>query len=342
MTHAPLVLVGNAKGGTIAAFRLEDGALTALAVSPVGAGCGTFAIDVARGLVYCATKDPEPAVLTLALDHATGALTEVGRRAVDDPLAYLALSREGRLLLGASYHGGWGAAWPVTDNGLGPETSRVEGANVHCVVTDALGTHAYFAALGDDVILQCALDEDGVLLPLDPPAAQAPQGSGPRHLVLSGDERSAYLLTEFTAQAIRYERDPAGGVLTRAEAVDAFAPDRDLGVSRFGADPRAEHLIWGADLHLAGFGGYLLCSERTESTLATIKVEPEGVLGGLVAVTDTEEQPRGFAVAPDSAHVVAVGERSGHATLYAIDADGSLTELDRVPTGEGPNWVRFA
>jgi 6-phosphogluconolactonase len=39
--------------------------------------------------------------------------------------------------------------------------------------------------------------------------------------------------------------------------------------------------------------------------------------------------------------VVVVGERSGHATLYRVVSDGSLQAVDRVATGEGPNWVRF-
>ena len=39
---------------------------------------------------------------------------------------------------------------------------------------------------------------------------------------------------------------------------------------------------------------------------------------------------------------IILSARSGHAALHAIAYDGTFTVLDRVPTGAGPNWVRFA
>ena len=47
-------------------------------------------------------------------------------------------------------------------------------------------------------------------------------------------------------------------------------------------------------------------------------------------------------VAPGGDLVVVVGELSDHAGLYRLETDGRLTELDRIHTGKGPNWVRFA
>lgn len=61
-----------------------------------------------------------------------------------------------------------------------------------------------------------------------------------------------------------------------------------------------------------------------------------------MSVTETEAQPRGFNVTGDGARLVVVGEGSDHATLHAIAQDGTITVLDRVATGKGPNWVRFA
>lgn len=341
MTQTTLVLVGNAQGGTISVLRLGDNSLDPVATTAVGAGCATFAVDAARDLVHVATKEPEPGIVTWRLDRSTGELTEVSRRPLPDTLAYLHLTRDGGLLLGASYHGGWGAAWPVDDGAIGEETSRVEHANIHCAVSDAAGRFAYFVSLGDDLIAQCAVTDDGVLEPLDEPTVALPDGTGPRHLVLAANEQSAYLMTEFTGEAIRFERDAASGALAKAESVEAYDTTRGLSLSRFGADPKEEHLVWGADLHLAGFGAVLLATERTESTLAVVRMEPDGLLGGVVGLIDTEEQPRGFGVAPDDRHVVVVGERSGHASLYRLDDEATLDLLGRVPTGEGPNWVRF-
>lgn len=335
------VLVGNGADGTLSTLRVSGAALEQVATSRVGKGCSAFAVDAGRDLVYCATKEPEPGIVTWSFDRASGELTEVARTAVPETTAYLELTRDGSVLLGASYHGGWGAAWLVSQGQVGAQMSRVEHANVHCVIADAAGEHAYFVALGDDLIAQCALDADGVMTPLDPPTVAAPQGSGPRHLVLSSDERSAYLMTEYSGEAIRFDRDAATGVLTRAEAVQAFDTGRGLQHSRMGADPAAEHLIWGADLHLAGDGAWLLTTERTESTLATVALDADGRLGEVVALTDTEKQPRGFNVTPDGRNAVVVGEKSGHASLYRLDDQGRAESVGRVETGDGSNWVRF-
>ena len=160
--------------------------------------------------------------------------------------------------------------------------------------------------------------------------------------VLAANERSAYLVTEFTGEVIRFERDDATGVLTPAESVSIVDPGAGLSTSRLGADPMEEHLIWGADVHLAQFGSFLLATERTASTVATVSMEPEGLLGSVIGLTPTEAQPRGFAVAPDNRHVVVAGERSGGVALYELSDEGILTELDRRDTGSGANWVRFA
>lgn len=326
-----LVLVGNAVGGTVSSFWIDGDRLVPGAVSEVGVGCSTF---VARGeAVFVATK--APAIVACRLDRATGALTEVSRREVDAPLAYLALAPAGDVLLGASYHGGWAAAWPVDGDRVGEPLGEVRFRNPHSVIASPDGRSAYLAALGDDRVAVC--DLPGMRVVQEVPA---PEGSGPRHVVASADGASLYLLTEFTGEAIRFAREHATGLLAREESLTAYDETRGLAASRYGADPLAGHLVWGADVHVAG--GWLLCSERTESTIAAISLGPDGRLGERGAVTGVETQPRGFTVAPDGRLAVVAGERSGDVGLYRVDqATGALTRLDRVVSGAGPNWVRL-
>lgn len=339
MSPASLVLVTNSGDSAIASYHLEGETLRPLAVTGGLQRTGAFAVDERRDLVY-ADVDGEPAgVATLALDRVSGRLTPVGRTDADASMTYLALAAGGRLLLGASYGGGYGTVWPVDEEGrLGEPTARIEFPNLHCVVTT--DEHAYFVSLGADLIAQYRLGSDGTLTPLDPPTAAAPEGSGPRHLVLSPDGRNAYLLTEFSGEAIRFARDTASGVLTRAESVPAHDTGRGLGHSVFGAKPLDHHYIWGADLHLTPDGRRLVCSERTESTLAVIDVGPDGRLLGQLGVSDTELQPRGFALSLDGGLVIAAGERSTHLALSRLEDDGALTLVSRTPTGSGANWVR--
>lgn len=336
MADADLILVGNDKGGTISVLALDTDRLRPLAVAEIGVGCSTF--TVAGDLVLVAVKEPDPAIVTLRLDRGDGTLSEVARRGIDGTLAYL--SHADGVLFGASYHQGWGAAWQLADGVVGEERSRLSFRNLHSAVPDTTGANVYFASLGDDLIAQFAVATDGTLAPLDPPTVPCPAGSGPRHLVVAPDGRNAYLITEFTAQAIRFERS-GDGVLRMRESVPVFDPAAGLGVSAFGRDPRAEHLIWGADVALADGGRWLLCSERSASTIAAVPLEADGRLGEGVVFSPTEAQPRGMCASPDGSRVVVAGERSGGAALYALD-EGRLVPLDRVETGLGPNWARFA
>jgi 6-phosphogluconolactonase len=331
------VLIANAADATISVFALEGDRLVHRATTALPGSCSTFAVDPVARLVYAFVKAEVPSIVTLRLEDS-GALVELSRSACGAAMAYLELTPDGRWLLGASYHAGIGAVWPVSDGVLGTPTAEIAFPNLHCVKVTADGDHAYFVSLGAELIAQYALNE-GALTPLDPPTVAGPDGSGPRHLVLSDDERDAYLVTEFSGEVVRFARDDAGR-LTRAEARSIIDPDAGLAHSRFGADPRSEHLIWGADLQLAAGGRLALASERTAGTLATLVLDAAGRLGDVVALRPTEPQPRGFAVAADGTRAVVVGELSTTASLYAIGADGVLVDLDRVETGRGANWVR--
>lgn len=335
------LLIANAADGTISALRLSrepHPQLEVIATSGELPGCATFAVDSERGLVFAAYKADPPGIATLRLDRESGVLTEVARRPVSDSMTYLTLAQGGSALLGASYSGGFGALWPVEGERLGEQHSTMRHDNLHCIVAveTPVGQWVYAVSLGEDLIAQFAIEKDGALVPLEPAHVAAPPGSGPRHLVVRGT--SAYLVTEFSGEAIRFDIRP-GGTLDQAEAVDVVNPTAGLSHSRFGADPRAEGLIWGADVHVAG--DFLITSERCSSQLTVTRLTEQGRLGEVVGYTDTEQVPRGFNVTADGAFVVAVGEESSHAQLLAVNDDGRLEEVDRVQIGAGANWVRF-
>ena len=333
-----LILIANAGDGTISTLRLHREPaprLEVMATSGDLPDSGTFAIDADRDLVHAAYKGNPPGICTLRLDRESGSLAEVSRIAVSDSLAYLSLAAGGRALLGASYGGGFGAVWPVGEDGrLGEPHSRFEYRNLHSIVAD--GTRVYAVALGDDLLAQFEMDEDGRLSPLDPPTIPAPKGCGPRHLIVDGP--NAYVMTEFSGRAIRYDVHP-DGMLEEAEALDVVDPTAGLEHSELGADPQEEPLIWGADVHRAG--PYLITSERNSSRLTVIRLTDRGRLGEIVGYFDTERVPRGFGVSPDGRFVVAVGEESTFAQLLELHDDGRLEQVDRVQIGEGANWVRW-
>lgn len=332
-----LCLIANAGDGTISTLRLHRGRqprLEVMATSGDLPGCSTFAIDEVDDLVHAAHKGEPAGIATLRLDRRTGELSELSRRPVESSMTYLSLTADRSALLGVSYGGGFGALWPVADAALGEPHSRFAHRNLHCIIH--AGGYVYAVSLGEDLIAQFRLGEDGRLAPLDPPTVAAPRGSGPRHLIADGV--NAYLVTEFSGELIRF-RVSSAGTLSMAEARMVVDPAAGLSHSRFGADPSAERLIWGADAHRAG--RFVVTSERSSSQLAATAADSAGNLGEVLGFTPTEQQPRGFAVSGDGAFLVVVGERSTHASLLQVAADGRLPVCDRVRIGRGANWVRF-
>lgn len=338
---ASLVLVANAGDGSISSFRFSGDSLERIATTEGLTGCSNFVVDSARDRVHAAVKGDPAGIVTLSLDRASGVLTPQSRRDLQGGgLNYVALARNGSALLGASYGGGYGIIAPVDAEGVGEPVSRIAHPNLHSVLPSADGAFAYFVSLGADLIAQFAIGDDLSLVPLAPATAPAPSGSGPRHLVLSEAQDAVYVLTEFTGEVLHYRRDVASGALTLIGSVTAFDESAGLGRSEFGADPRENHYIWGADLHPGAGGRTLWASERTESTLAAVSVAEDGSLTPPAEFTVTETQPRGFALSPDGSRLVAAGERSTSVSLYAVDG-ARLELLQRAETGNGANWVRF-
>ncbi|MFT4135819.1 lactonase family protein [Microbacterium sp.] len=341
MTDSWLVLVANAGDGSISTFRLDGDAFVRIAVTEGLPGCSTFAIDPERNLVHAAVKGDPVGILTLSLDRTTGRLTPLSRLDLTDGgMNYLALTRGGTGLLGASYGGGYGISCPIVDGVVKAPVSRIAFPNLHSVIPSADGRFAYFVSLGADLVAQYALDDELALVPLEPGTVACPPGSGPRHLVLNEAQDAVYVLTEFSGEVLSFARDTAAGALTLREATTAYDPTKGLGHSVFGADPMANHFIWGADLHLADDGRRLWCTERTESTLGAVAIAADGSVSAPDRFFVTEPQPRGFAVSPDGAHLVAAGERSTTVSLYRVEGD-RLELRQRAETGGGANWVRF-
>lgn len=338
MTTPVLALVTNAHDGTVSTFRISDGHLERLAVSAVGAGCSTLVVDAERHLVYVGAKPGS--IVTCSLDPSTGALTTWDEVSVPGSPTYLTLTPHGDRLLGAFYHEGLAMCWRVDNGHLGDPSPAVSHANLHSGVVTKDTRHAYVVSLGEDAVIRYELGQDGSLT--DGRVAAAPAGSGPRHIVLNPAETSAFVVTEFSGEVLHYARDGATGELTLTSRQSIVDPSAGLAHSRYGADPTAEHLIWGADVHLAANGRWAWASERSASTIATLPIGLSGEPEPVTAFTVTEPQPRGFGVTPDGRFLLAVGERSTTATLYEIGADGGLTVLDRQETGNGANWVRFA
>jgi 6-phosphogluconolactonase len=270
-------------------------------------------------------------------------------------LPFITLDGTGRFLLGASYGGNLVTVNAVGGDGkVGPEPVLVmpTGRNPHSIRADRSNRFVYVPHLGTDQVFQFLFDErSGMLAANTPPVVQLQQGSGPRHFVLSPDNRFLHLLSEMVGTVTTLALDARTGRLAERGRVSSLPPDTPLrpGVPRGpvpgpgAAPPRnTDQDIWAADIHMTPDGKFLYASERTSSTLAAFRVNAETGALAYLGSTPTERQPRGFAIDPSGSFLVAAGERSDTLSSYAIDpATGALQLRGKYPAGQGANWVEI-
>ncbi len=142
--------------------------------------------------------------------------------------------------------------------------------------------------------------------------------------------------------------DANTGLLTPVSEAKALPPDSKLvpGAPRLpagaGQEPRdVSNDIWASDLHLTPNGKFLYAAERTSSTIAAFSVDPATGKLTYLSSSPTEKQPRGFAIDPTGRYMVVSGELSDTLSVHAIDANGTLTFLQKYPTGKDSNWVEI-
>ncbi len=221
------------------------------------------------------------------------------------------------------------------------------GRNAHSILIDNTNRFVYVPHLGTDQVFQFVFDEKtGRLTSNTPAVVQMKSTTGPRHFIVSHDNRFVYLLNELVATVTTLSLDGRTGLLTELSAASALPPDTKLvpGAPRGGGGPprNTDNDIWAADLHLTPDGRFLYASERTSSTLAAFAVDAATGKLTWLGSTPTEKQPRGFAIDPKGRFLVASGEKSDTISVYAIDqATGALRLLQKYPTGKGSNWVEI-
>jgi 6-phosphogluconolactonase len=345
---ASFVYVSSTDGGDIRMYRLRDGgALEPGPAMPLASPVGPMASSADGRFLYAATRAQPYRVHAFAIDERTGALTSLSATPLPDTYPYIALDRTGRFLLGASYAGSVVSVHAVGRDGrVAADATQVfpVGRNAHAIGVDRSNRFAYVPALGTDQIFQFTFDATtGRLRSNTPPAVLLPPDSGPRHFVISGDNRFLYALSEFLATVTTFAIDAATGLLTELATTTTLPPDTPLvrGAPR-GGTRNADNDIWAADIHLTPDGTLMYVSERTSSVIAALRVDPASGTVTLLSSTPTERQPRGFAIDPTGRFLIAAGEKSASISVHAIDAStGALALLDRYPAGKGANWVEI-
>ena len=345
-----IVYVSNAEDGDIGMYRLRsDGTLEPGPRYPAAPLVMPMSVSPDRRFLVAAVRSKPLSAYTYAIDPETGTLTLVGTGPLAEALPYICHDRSGRFLLGASYGGNLVSVNAIGADGRVGDVIQVvpTARNAHCIVTDRTNRYVFVPHLGTDQVFQFLFDEEtGRLSANTPPVVQMAAGTGPRHLIVSADNRYAYLLNELTATITTLALDEKTGLLSEAGSVSALPLDSKLvpGGPRGPNAPQRDRSkdIWASDLHLTPDGRFLYAAERTSSILSAFSTD--GATGRLTYLgsTPTEKQPRGFRIDPTGRYAVVSGELSETISTYSIDdANGRLTPIGRYPTGKGSNWVEI-
>src|SRR5438552_1403795 len=284
---ATFVYVSNAEDGEIGGYAMQaDGTLKALARTQVAKTVMPMAVSPNRRLLYAASRSKPYTVHVFAIDPGTGALKALSTAPLAESFPYISLDRSGRFLFGASYGANLVSVNPVgADGRIGEPLQVVPTArNAHSIRIDNSNRFVFVPHLGTDQVFQFQFDEkSGRLTANTPPVLQLKQGTGPRHLVVSQDNRFIYVLNELTGTVTTLALDPSTGLLIERDSVSVLPPDTKLvpGMPRgaVGAAGTSQVLrntdndIWEADLHLSPNGRFLYASERTTSTIGTLRVD---------------------------------------------------------------------
>jgi 6-phosphogluconolactonase len=350
------VYVSNAEDGDIGMYTLlADGSLQPGQRFKAEKLVMPMAVSPDKRFLIAAVRSKPFQAYSYSIDKSSGALNLVGTGALAESYPYIAFDRSGRFLLGASYGANQVGVNPVGADGRVGEPLQVipTARNAHSIRTDNTNRFVFVPHLGTDQVFQFLFDEkSGRLSANTPPVLQLKQGSGPRHLIVSSDNRFVYLLNELSGMVTTLALDPNAGTLKELDSLSVLPPDTKLvpGVPRGavgtpGANQAPRNTandIWASDLHLTPNGRLLYAAERTSSTLGAFRVDTASGKLTYLGSTSTEKQPRGFNIDPTGRFVVVSGEQSDTISSYVIDAEtGALKLIGRYPTGKGANWVEI-
>lgn len=351
MKQATYVYVSNAEDGDISTYvmQADTGALQPGPRVKAGPAVMPMVVGHDRRLLFAALRGKPYSVVTFAIDPRTGALLATSSSPLPESMPYIALDKTGRYLFAASYAGNLVSVSAVDADGrVSAEPLQVIpiGRSAHSVAVDASNRYVFVPTLGSDAVFQFTFDEkSGRLASNTPAVVLVAPSTGPRHVILSRDNKFVYVLNEMLGTVTAFGLDGRTGLLTELDSASGVPPEAKLipGAVRGIQPPRnTNNDIWAADLHLTPDGRFLYMSERTSSTLALFNVNAATGRLTYVASTPTEKQPRGFAIHPNGKFLLSTGEKSETISVYAIDAaTGALRPLQKYPTGKGANWVEI-
>ena len=350
------VYISNIEDADISAYELLTGPSPHL--NPVGRfPAGKFVMPMAvtpdGKNLYASVRSKPFSLYMYQIDQTNGQLKWTGSIPLADSMVSVSTDKTGKWLLATSFGGHNNSVNQIQANGyvnpIPAEAFPSGGKNPHAIVFDQSNKFVYVPQLGTDEIKIHTFNASQAK-PLSETATSVAlqKQQGPRHIVISADNKFAYVITEMTGEVVVFSRDIKSGALTQIQATSSLPSDSKLVPGRPRpptGSPEAtafddSNMIFCAEIKLTPNGKFLYTSERTKSTLSGFEVDSQTGKVKYLFTVPTEEMPRGFNVDPSGQFLVATGQKSDKVSLYSINqSSGELNLIERVPGGKGANWV---
>lgn len=295
--------------GEIQSFTINPSTLAMEHTGTVQAASPSFmALGGDRETVFVTNETPsESTISSYRLDPSSGELSLLSQAyTIGEGPTYVATS--GKYVVTANYQGGSISLTEVDDDGiLAPVDWHIRvgekgTSHPHSVFFTSDGTQLFATDLGLDEVLHFGIREDTPPITLDKSQITLPEGSGPRHIILSKDDRFAYVVCELTPQVFVYRND--SGTLTEIQRISTH---------RSG--------IGGGHIALSRDGRFLYTSHRDNGADAIIAFAVDRTTGRLtyVSTTPTGRHPRHFVISPDDRYLAVALRDDNEIRFYKRD-----------------------
>jgi 6-phosphogluconolactonase len=284
-----------------------------------------------RKHMYAVSETRNGRVYAYSFDAAKGSfqLLNTLESGGDDP-CHIIVDRTGRWLFVSNYSSGSLSVYSLKPDGsLGERVDHIrheghsiksqqQSAHVHCAMPAPDGPEIFVADLGLDRVFTYLLTPDtGRLTPGDPPYVAVEAGTGPRHLIFSGDGKFLYLIQELGGMVTVFRRH--AGKLNQIQSVSSL-PEGYQG------------RIWAADLQLSPDGRFLYAANRDDlNDIVQYAVDQAtGLLTYRERVGTGGKTARNFVLSPDGGMLL-VAHRNGK-EIHVFRRDSATGTLHRLAT----------
>ena len=298
----------------------------------------SFDQESGRSLLLDSLEIKNPSYLTISKDgrylyavsensDATAALNAIRFRAKTGKMRLLNtvlthgedpchVETKGNIALTANYTGGSMSVFPIGKDGRLGNTKAVYKGNRGGERPQQSSAHIHMARfLGDGHILATDFSADQLLLfgtntsgvSYERVAGRVAKNSGPRHIELSKDEKTVYVMSELSGTVTVFSNEH--GTLRRLQTI---ASDSVNGRG-------------GADIHLSPDGKFLYSSNRLKADgISIFKVNPANGLLTKVGYQLTGTHPRNFCITPNGKYLLCACRDINVIEVYSIDPENGL------------------